>query len=214
MNEEMKPRTSNSHSRRATIRAVRELFSNMTSTERGSIFFPAPDGIGYPIDGRYKDFDKNMWCEWIGSGLIVTDIERWQFCVEIKEIKNEVHWFAHHTVPGLFMTEAEVLYKSDIHGHGKIPLASHRNLKKMVGNLMKTRHTAGHEKHKTSNRVQIHPCPSTLQLYSQPPGAQVSGIGRRYRDNSPLDSGFYFSALLARRLPLLASAALHILPAI
>ncbi|MGD0413090.1 MAG: hypothetical protein ABSC18_15470, partial [Verrucomicrobiota bacterium] len=40
-----------------------------------------------------------------------------------------------------------------------ISLPSHRNLEKMVGNLMKTCHTAGHEKHKTSNRLQIQRCP-------------------------------------------------------
>ena len=38
----------------------------------------------------------------------------------------------------------------------------------MVGDLMKTCHTAGHEKHKTSNRLQIQRCPPVLQLYSHP----------------------------------------------
>jgi phosphoglucomutase len=61
---------------------------------------------------------------------------------------------------------------------GIVPLPSHRNLEKMVGNLMKTCHTAGHEKHKTSNRTQVHRSPPVLQLHSQPPGAQA-GAGDR-----------------------------------
>jgi transposase len=60
----------------------------------------------------------------------------------------------------------------------KIALPSHRNLKKEVGNFMKTCHTAGYEKHKTSNRIKTHHCPSALQPYSQPSGAQVSSGNR------------------------------------
>jgi hypothetical protein len=50
--------------------------------------------------------------------------------------------------------------------HRLIPLPSHRISKKMVGCLMKTCHTAGYEKYKTSNRVEADGCPSALQLHS------------------------------------------------
>src|SRR3990170_3701678 len=55
---------------------------------------------------------------------------------------------------------------------------SHRIWKKKVGSLMKTCHTAGHEKTKSSNRRQIDRAQSALQVHSSPLGAPL-GQGDR-----------------------------------
>src|SRR5881396_3274293 len=75
---------------------------------------------------------------------------------------------------GNYLRTPQIFYCPSLK-HKKNSLPSHRNLRKGGWKFsVNLPHGRGNEKPKTSNRVEAHHCPSALQLYSHPLGAQVS----------------------------------------
>jgi len=79
--------------------------------------------------------------------------------------------------PFRFGDEETVVTFRYLHGYGTLfdsdSQPSHRIWQKKVGGLMKTCHTAGHEKTKSSNRRQIDRAQSALQVHSSLLGAKI-----------------------------------------